>query len=61
MRQCVMVSKACHIYDQKFGKCCHHKCRNMTLLEFKSKLKSWNPINCPCKLCKTYIGGVGYI
>ena len=20
-----------------------------------------NPINCPCELCKTYIGGVGYV
>ena len=32
-----------------------------TIFEFKSKVKSWNPINCPCKLCKTYIGGVGYV
>ena len=29
-----------------------------TLFEFKNKVKSWNPINCPCKLCKTYIRGV---
>ena len=34
---------------------------NIDNLEFKSKVKSWNPINCPCKLCKTYIGGVGYV
>ena len=32
-----------------------------TLFEFKNKVKSWNSINCPCKLCKTYIGGVGYV
>ena len=32
-----------------------------TIFEFKSKLKSWNPINCPCKLCKRYIGGAGYV
>ena len=32
-----------------------------TFSEFKSKVKSWNPINCLCKLCKTYIGGVGYV
>ena len=25
-----------------------------TLYEFKSKVKSWNPVNCPCKLSKTY-------
>lgn len=23
-----------------------------THIEFKSKVKSCNPINCPCKLCK---------
>ena len=22
-----------------------------TLFEFRSKVKSWNPINCPCKIC----------
>ena len=32
-----------------------------TLFEFKCKVKSWNPINRPCKLCKTYIGGVGNV
>ena len=32
-----------------------------TLFEYKSKVKSWNLINCPCKLCKTYMGGVGYV
>ena len=32
-----------------------------SLAEFKKKIKSWNPNNCPCKLCKLYIYGVGYI
>ena len=32
-----------------------------TLFKFKGKVKSWNSINCPCKLCKTYIRGVGYV
>ena len=32
-----------------------------THFEFKTKVKSWNLRNCPYKLCKTYIGGVGYI
>ena len=31
-----------------------------TLFEHKSKAKPWNPINCLCALCKTYVGGVGY-
>ena len=29
--------------------------------EFKSKIKSWVPQNCPCRLCKTYIHHVGFI
>ena len=32
-----------------------------TLLEFKSKIKKWKPTNCPCRLCKTYITGVGFV
>ena len=32
-----------------------------TFFEFKSEVKSWNPINCLCKLRETYIGGVGYL
>ena len=28
---------------------------------FKKKIKRWKPDKCPCKLCRTYIGGVGYI
>ena len=31
-----------------------------SLGEFKNRIKSWTPTNCPCKLCKTYIAGVGY-
>ena len=27
---------------------------------FKEKIKSWKPM-CPCKLCATFIKGVGYI
>ena len=33
----------------------------ITLFEFKRKMKSWNPVSCPCKLCKKNIGGVGYV
>ena len=31
------------------------------LVTFKQKIKSWVPENCPCRLCKTYIQGVGFI
>ena len=29
--------------------------------EFKYAIKSWKPNNCPCRLCKKYIAGVGFI
>ena len=32
-----------------------------TLNIFKSKIKMWVPEKCPCRLCKTYIPGVGFI
>ena len=35
------------------------KCK--TLNEFKTKLKSWYPDHCPCRLCKTYIAQLGFI
>ena len=35
------------------------KCK--TLNEFKTKIKSWYPDHCPCRLCKTYIAQLGFI
>ena len=31
------------------------------LNEFKTKIKSWVPENCPCRLCKRYVQYVGFI
>ena len=28
---------------------------------FKSRIKLWNPSKCPCRLCRTYVCGVGFI
>ena len=28
---------------------------------FKSKIKHWSPNHCPCRICKTYIGQIGFI
>ena len=28
---------------------------------FKDKIKKWKVENCPCKLCKVYVQGVGYL
>ena len=32
-----------------------------SLSVFKAKIKSWKPDNCACRLCKTYLNGVGFI
>ena len=29
--------------------------------DFKAKIRSWVPENCPCRLCKIYIQHVGFI
>jgi hypothetical protein len=28
---------------------------------FKRKIRKWKPTNCPCRICKHYIAGVGFI
>ena len=28
---------------------------------FKQKIKKWEPENCPCRICRDYIQGVGFI
>ena len=38
------------------------KCKEATSLShFKIEIKKWIPRNCPCRICKTYIPGVGFI
>ena len=32
-----------------------------SLSEFTTKIKSWKPVTCPCNLCRTFVGEVGYI
>ena len=32
-----------------------------SLIEFKRAIKSWIPDNCPCRLCKRFVTGVGFM
>ena len=32
-----------------------------SLNSFKESIKKWVPLNYPCRLCKTYVHGVGFI
>ena len=34
---------------------------SVSLSIFKNKIKTWTPDKCPCRLCKDYIEGVGYV
>ena len=31
------------------------------LSQFKTKIKAWTTSQCPCRLCKKYIGHIGFI
>ena len=38
------------------------KLKNYTTLQkFKKEIKTWIPENCPCRLCKNYVHGLGFI
>ena len=38
------------------------KLKNIETLEvFKKEIKIWKPDNCPCRLCKVFIEGVGFL
>ena len=28
---------------------------------FKNKIRMWKPVNCPCRVCKTYVPNVGFL
>ena len=32
-----------------------------TLQIFKAKIKKWVPVECPCRLCKTYVSSMIYL
>ena len=32
-----------------------------SLNSFKERIKTWKPSNCPCRICKTYISGLGFL
>ena len=32
-----------------------------SLNSFKESIKMWVPTNCPCRLCKVYLDGVGLV
>ena len=32
-----------------------------SLNSFKKSIRKWIPNNCPCRLCKRYVGGVGFL
>ena len=43
------------IWVQKFGK------KKDSLISSKEEIEKWKALNCPCRLCKTYIASKGFI
>ena len=39
------------------------KYKEITSLDdkFKREIKGWVPDNCKCRLCKVYVGGLGFV
>ena len=35
--------------------------QNQSLNSFKKSIRKWVPQDCPCRLCKRYIGGIGLV
>ena len=35
--------------------------QNQSLNSFKKSVRKWVPQDCPCRLCKSYIGGIGFL
>ena len=31
------------------------------LKNFKTAIKKWKPTSCPCRVCETYLNGVGFL
>ena len=34
---------------------------SVSLVDFKKKIKMWKPLDCPCRICKVYVAGVGFV
>ena len=32
-----------------------------TLIEFKNKIRVWEPVGCTCRLCKTFVHNLGFL
>ena len=35
--------------------------KNFSLSKFTKKVRKWKPIKCPCRICKTYVRGLGFV
>ena len=44
----------------EYGTCRNEK-KKSHLSSFKAEIKKWIPENCPCRICKKYLPGLGFI
>ena len=35
--------------------------KKYSLSKFTKKIRKWKPVECPCRICKTYVRGLGFV
>ena len=55
------IETVCSIGPKLWDKVTTEIKNSKSLEEFKVRIKSWVPKNCPCKICKLFIKHVGYL
>ena len=35
--------------------------KKYSLSKFTKKIRKWKPVGCPCRICKTYVHGLGFV
>ena len=55
--ECTLANLGCLLWDELP----HHIKSAKSSDEFKKLIRRWKPLNCPCRLCKVYVEGVGFL
>ena len=57
-----MVVNQLRIWVPEFGNKVPTEIKNKdSLVGFKKEIRKWKPLNCPCRIRKTFIANLGFI
>ena len=55
-------SNSIRYFGPKIWNIIPHEIKYLNSFEsFKKSIRKWKPINCPCRICKTYLPNVGFV